>query len=733
MTTANPNRQPTFFWHGVLLILPVILLSGFGFFSLRQERALARHEAAERAQVLADELAPKAWRALVGGASSGDRYPFQTDSSGRLISPPPYSSLPRPLALDLARLSPEQADLWLSARRVELGDRGGIAAIDAYEKFLALRPPVEFQAIARYSLALLLEKKGQAEEASRHLLRLLQDQPEAIGESGLPLRPLAQLKLLEWGRRMPGGPTSLVTLEGVCSNVVLRPSPISREVLRLAEDQAQADEDHQLVRQWRARWEDQELSRVLYLAAQPHLGRSTEPVDGRPDSAASTQRTERVFWIRSPTPWTRSIPQHPDSAEGFPPPPEVNIEGSDWLVVLVAKTGGDRQYFCLGESEVGARLSTALESGRLLPDYFAIGFELAGRRLTWSVPDLRSWRKVNYFGRRGGGQKKELEDQQASTILASAIAHEDGGEPLRVMVYLTSPAALYQRQNARTFWVACLVGAASLAALVGFAAAYRAFERQLRLSEMKSNFVSSVSHELRAPIASVRLMAESLERGKVHDPTRQQEYFRFIVQECRRLSALIENVLDFSRIEQGRKEYEFEPTDLSALLKQTVKLMEPYAAERQVTLTLEVAEDGLSQGQLPIVVDGKAIQQAVINLIDNAIKHSPVGRTVRIGLEQTNAVIAPDADASGGSSGAPAPAAYQEIWVEDDGEGIPPSEHEKIFERFYRRGSELRRETSGVGIGLNIVKHIVEAHGGRVLIRSDLGQGSRFTIRLPMG
>src|SRR5882757_2759454 len=104
---------------------------------------------------------------------------------------------------------------------------------------------------------------------------------------------------------------------------------------------------------------------------------------------------------------------------------------------------------------------------------------------------------------------------------------------------------------------------------------------------MKSNFVSSVSHELRAPIASVRLMAEGLERGKIQDPAKQNEYFRFIVQECRRLSSLIENVLDFSRIEQGRKQYEFEPTDLLALTRETVKLMEPYAEEKGVELKFE--------------------------------------------------------------------------------------------------------------------------------------------------
>jgi two-component system phosphate regulon sensor histidine kinase PhoR len=212
---------------------------------------------------------------------------------------------------------------------------------------------------------------------------------------------------------------------------------------------------------------------------------------------------------------------------------------------------------------------------------------------------------------------------------------------------------------------------------------------------------------LRAPIASVRLMAEGLERGRVQGEAKRQEYFRFIVQECRRLSSLIENVLDWSRIEQGRKQYEVESTDLAQLAEQTVKLMETGAREQQIEITFQ-----LRGAPVPVEVDGKAIQQALINLIDNAIKHSPQGSGIQVGLEFESARI--------------------QLWVEDRGEGIPATEHTRIFERFYRVGSELRRKTQGVGIGLSIVKHIVEAHGGRVRVRSALGEGSRFTIELPV-
>jgi signal transduction histidine kinase len=185
------------------------------------------------------------------------------------------------------------------------------------------------------------------------------------------------------------------------------------------------------------------------------------------------------------------------------------------------------------------------------------------------------------------------------------------------------------------------------------------------------------------------------------------------VQECRRLSSLIENVLDFSRIEQGRKQYEMEATDLAALTEQTVKLMENYATEHQVALKFQT-----SGSAVPVEADGKAIQQALINLIDNALKHSP-----------KNSIVAVSLDFSPPDAAHPLP--HAALSVEDTGEGIPASEHAKIFERFYRVGSELRRETQGVGIGLSIVEHIVEAHHGRVTVRSAPGHGSRFTIELP--
>jgi signal transduction histidine kinase len=335
---------------------------------------------------------------------------------------------------------------------------------------------------------------------------------------------------------------------------------------------------------------------------------------------------------------------------------------------------------------------------------------------------------------KGGGQgwvqaepnlvKQEVVPPQ---VLATSERFESGQPILAVNVHLISPGMLYAGVQSRRFGFLALIGASVVAALTGFLTARRAFFQQLRLSDLKTNFVSSVSHELRAPIASLRLMAERLESGRVEDPTKQSEYFRFIVQECRRLGTMIENVLDFSRIERGQKSYEFEPTDMIALLENSIKVMEPTAAQREIRLKTIV------QGKpLPVCLDGLAMQQVMLNLIDNAIKHSPARAEVEVGLAFPEPQIKGSGD---GPSDGPSPQANSpilQIWVADHGKGIAKAEHEKIFERFYRCGSELRRTTQGVGIGLSIVKHVVEAHGGRVTVDSKPGAGSRFGVELPM-
>ena len=288
-------------------------------------------------------------------------------------------------------------------------------------------------------------------------------------------------------------------------------------------------------------------------------------------------------------------------------------------------------------------------------------------------------------------------------LLAQSFA--DGFE---TRVYLANPQALFAMQRQRAIWIAGIIGVAVVAALVGILSNYRAHLKQRRLNDMKDNFVSSVSHEFRAPLASMRLLAEGLQSGRVGGIEKQREYYDYLVQECRRLSLLVENVLDFSRIEQGRKEYDFQECDLGKVLHGALRSVDPIAQEHAVTLEMKAP----AVGEFVAEVDGIAIQQALINLLDNAIKHSPKGERVTVNLER-----------KGGRA---------EIAVVDRGPGIPEPERQRVFERFYRLGSELRRETAGVGIGLSLVQHTIEAHGGRVRVESAPEKGSVFIIDLPL-
>ena len=255
-------------------------------------------------------------------------------------------------------------------------------------------------------------------------------------------------------------------------------------------------------------------------------------------------------------------------------------------------------------------------------------------------------------------------------------------------------------------WAASLLGVAALVSSAGLFMLHRTLRRERQLNEMKSQFVASVSHELRAPVASIRLMADALEAEKV-PPETAKEFHRLIAREGARLSTLVGNVLDHARIEQGRKVWKMEPCDLSALVADTVRVMEPLGQEKGITLNLKLSP-------VEATVDADAIQQALVNLLDNAIKFSPPGTVVTI-------LLALHDDRR-----------HWSLSVRDEGPGISKEEHSRIFERFYRPGDELRRETQGTGIGLSLVKSIAEAHRGTVTVESEPGKGSTFTLAFPL-
>ncbi len=235
----------------------------------------------------------------------------------------------------------------------------------------------------------------------------------------------------------------------------------------------------------------------------------------------------------------------------------------------------------------------------------------------------------------------------------------------------------------------------------------RVLYREARLSRMKTDFVSLVSHELRTPVTSIRMFIETLALGRVQDPAQTQEVLRMLTQETERLSTLIERVLDWSRIESGRKEYHPETLPVSDVVETAVAAFRAQRLEGDLKLTVQVPEP-----PPPVHVDRVAIAGALLNLLQNAYKYSREDKRIALSVRVHRRWV--------------------ELTVEDHGVGIARRDHRRIFERFYRVDNLLTRRTEGSGLGLAIARRIVEAHGGHILLKSELGKGSRFTLQLPV-
>ncbi len=235
----------------------------------------------------------------------------------------------------------------------------------------------------------------------------------------------------------------------------------------------------------------------------------------------------------------------------------------------------------------------------------------------------------------------------------------------------------------------------------------RSLAREVELGRLKSEFVSSVSHQLKTPLSLIKLHSETLSLDRIADADKKRKYTSIIARECDRLTHLIDRVLDFSRIEVGRRKYSFNNEDLASVVEAAIESCQPQAEMSGKTIT----PHGLSQ-LITVRADAQALKQAVLNLVDNAIKYSPKHTEINVSLR---------ADGQWGS-----------VSVEDKGIGISPQEQKRIFDEFYRGSRPEISSVRGTGLGLALVSHTVRAHGGRITVDSSPGDGSTFSIKIPL-
>ncbi len=267
---------------------------------------------------------------------------------------------------------------------------------------------------------------------------------------------------------------------------------------------------------------------------------------------------------------------------------------------------------------------------------------------------------------------------------------------------------LYLKQGAlqRYFYFLALVVVLSVT-LFGAYLLWRDVRREVLMARMRSQFVSSVSHELKTPLTAIRMFAETLRLGRSKDPATQAEYLDTIVNESERLTRLLNNVLDFSKIEQGQRTYHPAPASLPEILRAAARAMEYPLKQQGFDLDVRI-DEGLPQ----VRVDRDAIEQAVLNLLSNAMKYSGESRAIDLEAQREGDCAV--------------------IQVIDKGVGIDPRDQAQIFEEYYRVPARENQSLPGTGLGLSLVAHIAKAHGGSVRVDSAPGQGSTFSIILPL-
>jgi signal transduction histidine kinase len=291
-----------------------------------------------------------------------------------------------------------------------------------------------------------------------------------------------------------------------------------------------------------------------------------------------------------------------------------------------------------------------------------------------------------------------------STEIGDALPHWE------VAAYLVNPEALTRAACNANIVLGLLIGMLVLAIVIGSWLIVRSLNAELKLARQKTDFVSNVSHELKTPLTSIRMFSELLAENRVSDAAKQKSYLQIITAEAARLTRLINNVLDFSRMERGEKKYDFKPCDLTDIVRATAETFRPHLEAGGFKFDCELPDPRIS-----VRGDADALSQIIVNLLSNAEKYSNGEKEISLQLSQKQS-----------------PLPHAEIRILDRGSGVPRGSEEKIFEKFYRAHDSLSSGIQGSGLGLTIARQIARAHGGDVVYEPREGGGSCFVLRIPI-
>ncbi len=649
---ARPGHTLTALF-AISVLLPGLLLAVFGFRALRQERSRADREIRERMDRAADMVAGALERRFLDWQAAVDRIPV-----GGILDPTQV-----PQKIRQAMEEPAGAVLiWRDSAGLHHHPPGGLLPNPVPEEAPATALPPEITA-AESSIEFRDKDFTKAIRAYEKLLadypgertRLLMMIARSYRKAGKLEAAAARYREVvhDTMARIGGAPADLAARYELCSILAAQgmTEALQAEALRLYRDLVDG--------RWR-------LDEFRYCSYSEGLRAWLEPV--LPPAEFTVLRDHEEARLQL----SRAV---------------AILLGSGQRFFLTAS--GPTVAFTRAEPFAGLILAGSYLKERLWPEVVAAA----------GTQDFA-------FRLLDGEGKVLLATEPAHLVYAPAVRSlEQPGLPWRLQVQPRRPEALYadfaRRQN---FYLFVVVTAIALLLSGGYLT-LRTARREMEVARLKSDFVSAVSHEFRSPLTGIRHVGELLREGRVRSEDRRQEYYGMICRESDRLARLVENLLDFSKIEEGRKEYRFAPLETTEWLRDLAAEFQPGIAPSGMTLAASFPES------LPeLNGDREALSCAVHNLLDNAVKYSPGAKTVWLEAEARNGGII--------------------IRVRDQGVGIAEDDRKHIFEKFYR-GRGATEDIRGAGLGLALAERIVRAHGGTIDVDSRPGSGSTFSIRLP--
>lgn len=565
-----------------------------------------------------------------------------------------------------------------AAERLEFRDKNYPRALAAYRQALERASDPSFKGLILNAIARVQKKSGLERDALATYGDIAREHSEVVIPEGLPLGPSASLEIGVLSRELGDSGRSLQACVELYRSLVRGKWNLEKPEFDLFVGRARG------------------LIEDILAGAPTGLDLRSARKEFRDlgnEEAAAKKRTDRLLAFReTAAPALKAkLAIAAGSQEAILPALRLTLDAGDipFLVSIQRPTGGTG-------GPPGRSWGIIIDSGRLREDVLrkALRDRFPSGETSWTV--------------RGRDGEALLSSEAPAEGPVTFRTNFASNFPDWTLEFHRPPARLIKTflLSRRSFYFFALLLIAGIL-VFGLILTVRSVSHELELARMKSDFVSTVSHEFKSPLTSIRQLAEMLQSGRVPSVERRQKYYDVLLEQSERLALLTDNILSLAKIESGRAAFRFEETEVAALLAEIIGPIRERVRHEGFAIDLEV------EGDLPsLAADRTALSQAVTNLVDNAVKYSGESRRISVSVSrQGQAVI---------------------IAVRDAGIGIDKKDLDRVFERFYRGGNELTRTVKGSGLGLTLVKEIAEAHRGKVEVSSEPGKGSVFSLRLPL-